>query len=1495
MATKAMLHQEDAMKTRITALLAISLAFACGHALAQVVDNPGFKALPRPINYATPLAPAGGTKAVIVYGKNSPWTQAAATAVQKAIEDWSGVKLDLADDRTVTSEETYLLNDAYRKTPLIVLGNVQDNRVMLALGTRYLLRTNRTWPGGDRFIIRSIFEPFVADVNYVTLEASNQAGMDAAAARFATWIKGFPMYGSATLPPCLHYHASLKDKWEEAGFDWKAPPEWSHAINKSITELTHTFKGKPSLAGTAAWNDHVTFDLWWWMQGGVQEASDIRMNDGDLRAHAAMTLLGCRAQGGRTHGNFDHYGALASFMGIRAAIQAGVLSPEELNEFESCMVLSTAMPLDYVYNQIGDPNGGGNRHYSACLLSTAVAVDYVLNHCKMDDKTRSEMRRRHDNVRKSAAPCVRTFMDGDDSDCLGEDVLMQANTLLHEGFMDYVRNGNLRRSADLYTLSVDNMPGKWGAGGQYIGLYGFTSNPGAMLSSFWGGGLVEEAALYYDDPQIRWLAKNWTDVPGSRGGGYYYWGQDRVGPMTRPVVPTTYDGVKALPYDERLYNILLDPAARREEPLRLPPESLDKGVFRVAFRDDFDTQAAYLGLTGSSNPRLVKASQNNMIARFTDLAEVWLYTNVNDSSGWVRNVVSISNGKSYVPRTACSLDALANLGEVTASATREPGVAGADWTRNIVHWRGHYFVVIDRMEALADPASQGSAEASDFSCVCRWRSPQLASLKDGLWTAVAPSGSKMRIQNAEPVFQTSEFWEIDGAARPYVLQQYKHAKLAKGQAQTFQNLLYVWGKDRPDEFEARRVNPQAMMVKGRTAAGDHLALIGVRGEIPLDGFETDAAIYDVAGNTLHLIGATALKARIGTEMREIFWSQKPVNVLVDCETGKGEIEVRGDAPVQVKTGETWVARKPGREAMTFAQAGVLPKSAGLVEAMWGRSKAVEANTSGETAGLPDAFEAKPTDKPLQRPLKRLTNADITCTPRPHYQRNNRRMWKSTDGVEITLTLPEAQTIGCLRLVGVNKEPPEIVGRGPLPAEWIGTTGPIDEPGDMKFSLVLSDDGFKNDLRKIDEPKVTTEFTSDPPADHTSMQHFLTWRIEVGQKARQVKLLPRATDKERAKLDLRDIQVYGAQWVDELAAKVCLGDLRGDGSNELVVGTSQRQLAAYDADGRQMWIKDYPGDILKLDTADMNGDGKAEAVAYLTTETLHQVKADGTEGPTGDVLQGERDHNNGCWGVAGAFAMAIWAPDGQKKKEALLFTEWSYGVEADGSVRQRGRVGLPLGAGRLVNMYPNEPEVLVEVGGRDVDLWSARRDKNGLYTRLGSKPQVAGPDGGELAWVQQVDVAGVKGFLAAAHNGVNFYPLATFQPNNHEKGWEFSSGGVPAVAALLADIKGEGVPQVFMARLDGFVNVLKLADGSVQGVLNTGEPILGLAALKGKDGKPRLAVGTKFGVHLFGGDLKEIGNHKLPAPAAGFAGPGGKNKDCVYVVDVAGNVTVLTVK
>jgi hypothetical protein len=99
-------------------------------------------------------------------------------------------------------------------------------------------------------------------------------------------------------------------------------------------------------------------------------------------------------------------------------------------------------------------------------------------------------------------------------------------------------------------------------------------------------------------------------------------------------------------------------------------------------------------------------------------------------------------------------------------------------------------------------------------------------------------------------------------------------------------------------------------------------------------------------------------------------------------------------------------------------------------------------------------------------------------------------------------------------------------------------------------------------------------------------------------------------------------------------------------------------------------------------------------------------------------------------------------------------------------------------------------------------------------------------------------------------------------------------------------------------LDGFVNVFKISDGSLVALPSTGQPIVGMAMLKGKDGKPVLAVGTKFGAHAFAADSSKAGFKKIGSqamPVAAFAGPGGTNRDRVFVVGSSGAVSILTLK
>ncbi|MCR4412838.1 MAG: hypothetical protein NUV77_10490, partial [Thermoguttaceae bacterium] len=786
---------------------------ACG----QAVEKPVFKALPRAINYATPLAPANGVKAVIVYGKDAPWTRSAAEAVQKAIAGWCGARLELADDHAVTGEDTWLLTDAYRKRPLIVLGNAQDNRVMHALGTRYLLQSNRSWPGGDRYYIRTVFEPFVADVNHIVLEASNPAGMDAAAAKFAELLEGFPAdaKAAATIPPRLRVQGGVKDQWKLVKYDpaWcrpQLPPEMFRDLNRSVSELAHLYKGTPPRAGWGITRESSLPFVWSYVLGGDQYPRQgwtaLDLDEGARRAVAAMCLLGCRQVGGRAYPPMDHYGSAPFLVWLRSIIQTGVLDEKELNELESAITLSSCRPDDYVMENIGSGNGivgsvWSGRHSGACMLTMVEELDYVLGHCRLDDRTRKEVERRYDGLRKTVAAYIRSFRGNHDDSCLGEDTVLQLYSVLMMGFMDHVRSGTLRKSADMYIMTSDNIPDQRINDPLnntcYAGLSGFSSGSGGHLRTWEGGSLVAAAAFYYDDPQYRWFVRHRNLYLGSEGGYHFpmHSAYDTVGKVEPP---TRYLGARALGIDERIFGVLSDPHApgRHEWRLRLPPDLPHEAADRVSIRDGFDQNDAYMYLATSQDMYFEYPAQNNSIARYTDLGDIWLYTNTYDGSTWSRSVVNGSNGGSFVPRAACQIRALANLGEVSMVASTEIDSGGADWTRTMVHWKGHYFAVMDRMEARQD---------DDYTFTCRWRGLQSASLENGVWTATAPGGNVLRIQSAEDLIQTSEVWPCDGSASPSILQQYKSAHLSKHQEMAFLNLLHVSGPQRPDEFETKKL------------------------------------------------------------------------------------------------------------------------------------------------------------------------------------------------------------------------------------------------------------------------------------------------------------------------------------------------------------------------------------------------------------------------------------------------------------------------------------------------------------------------------------------------------------------------------------------------------------------------------------------------------------------------------------------------------------------
>ena len=304
----------------------------------------------------------------------------------------------------------------------------------------------------------------MADVNYVVLEASKEAGMDAAAAKFAELLKTFPKDAAATIPPRLRVFDSVKDKWVKIGPSARDLADYS-GLDRGVAEIARSFKGKlpPSPAEIPFLWTALAHMYGGWMGGYGEvppEGSGMDVtSDGQMRAIAAAYLNSCRALGGRAFLGRAHYSAIGPIVALRAIFQSGLLNEQEMNEFESALALSIADPNDYMYEYIAKPEGGvwSDRHSCAVLLASLHSLDYVRNHCRMDDKTRQEIERRAAGASKMTAWYAGSYRDNKDTAELGETTLMQLYAMLHEGILDNIRGGALKLSADLYMMNTDNI------------------------------------------------------------------------------------------------------------------------------------------------------------------------------------------------------------------------------------------------------------------------------------------------------------------------------------------------------------------------------------------------------------------------------------------------------------------------------------------------------------------------------------------------------------------------------------------------------------------------------------------------------------------------------------------------------------------------------------------------------------------------------------------------------------------------------------------------------------------------------------------------------------------------------------------------------------------------------------------------------------------------------------------------------------------------------
>ncbi|MBR5025224.1 MAG: hypothetical protein IKX48_09165, partial [Victivallales bacterium] len=75
----------------------------------------------------------------------------------------------------------------------IMLGNIIDNPAMLTLYARSAIIADKLFPGPEGFVIRTILEPFHRGAGVIAIEASDDIGLEKAAANFIKYLDKQPM------------------------------------------------------------------------------------------------------------------------------------------------------------------------------------------------------------------------------------------------------------------------------------------------------------------------------------------------------------------------------------------------------------------------------------------------------------------------------------------------------------------------------------------------------------------------------------------------------------------------------------------------------------------------------------------------------------------------------------------------------------------------------------------------------------------------------------------------------------------------------------------------------------------------------------------------------------------------------------------------------------------------------------------------------------------------------------------------------------------------------------------------------------------------------------------------------------------------------------------------------------------------------------------------------------------------------------------------------
>jgi len=805
---------------------------------------------------------------------------------------------------------------------------------------------------------------------------------------------------------------------------------------------------------------------------------------------------------------------------------------------------------------------------------------------------------------------AESYKANDDAGGGGYCWLVPEHQMIHDLRRDDLRfldGGHLRDLADYAILITDNLASTVNFGD--CGMYAQRRSASAGIA-----GTLCRAAWHYGEGSYLW-ALDW--MGGRIAHGCLY----RDLPRLRP---EHLEGISVAPLNRDLYRWVADHGpGGANVPLA---EAFDKLCLRGGFEED----DLYLLLDGTST-FAHGHDDGNSVERLTWHGRMWL---AETDYIWRRprhhsSVVAICDGESGDMPSLTALKWAEDFGDTVFTRTTVPGYNGADWVRDLFWVKDGFLLVADSLHLR---------EEADYDLQCLWRVLGDTDLQ-GATLAASQQGVSFRI------------WCADGsdtslsAEEPRVtgLDPYAPYEYADGPTWILEQRRTCHGS--PGDV----VHFHSLMATGAAADVQGGGITRIADGVVRADLAGDRWVFGVDET-----GELAAMGDIRVRARAFALSPETVAFLEATEVSMGQISLSSDAPVHL-----WLSPADGTGELRLREEGAvslrgLPglrvgeqSASGEVKLGPGAHELAFAGASLDLSGAVDGRPA-PDHGPALRPKQNrfVTPAEPGMRP----------MW-------------EVRTEGAVRCLDGGRRGGESVFAAGTAAREV---------------LALSPDGCVLWQRELGAEVRTVCATGlgraavvaggcDCALTALSADGEQCWRREFGishgrdQIVNCVEVadllgtgqqtIVAATDGWLVwALDPAGEELWQRQIEHHAARSLVIGDVEGDGRQEILVGTEYYNSNLLEADGQIRWTIRGGPSFTALALCDLDGDGVLESVygsmdgnVYAVDSNTGQIRWRANLGD--DVDCGVAIHAATGWElVAGSRSgnVAGLGPDGQRR-------------------------------------------------------------------------------------------------------------------------------------------------------------------------------------------------------------------------------------------------------